>query len=301
MDEIDLELCVLLAEKSRTPYRELAEKVDLSVNAVHSRVQKMIDMGILQEFYAKISTRALKGSVFIWVEGKSNTEDIKKVLDALGDNENIFKVVSSSSQYLYVEGLLKDITEMNDFTNEVKEKAQINDPKVFIPDTEGGKLPEGFEFSKLDYQIIYSMHKDSRKPLSDVAEHVGVSSKTVRRRLNDMEEVGAIEFGIKMRPTKSSDFICFLSLDIRPKYDRKKVMYEIRDKYFPNINDIYLASNEPRRAVANAWAKTLDDIHELKDNLRKEGYFDSIRSQLFYDGRTYDTWRDDLLIEKAKV
>lgn len=299
MDDIDLKLSILLSENSRTPYRKLADEVNLSVNAVHSRVQNMVDLRIIEEFYAKISLKVFKGSALIWVEGKSEIENLNEILDKLGEDKNIFKVVSASGNYLYVEGLLRDISEINEYTNRVREKAKIRQPKVFIPVNEREEIPNDFKLSNIDYKIIYALHKDSRKALSEVASEIGVSAKTVRRRLQHMEDAGAIELGIKMKPTRSSDFISFFSMEVKPVYDRKKVLYSIRKNYFPNVNDIYMASNEPNRGLVNTWAKTLEEIHSLKEDLRDEGYFESIRSQIFYGGETFDTWRDDVLKERA--
>ena len=41
MDKTDIILTQLLLRNSRLPYRELAEKLDLSVNAVHKRIREL--------------------------------------------------------------------------------------------------------------------------------------------------------------------------------------------------------------------------------------------------------------------
>lgn len=299
MDEIDLELSLLLMKNSRTPYRELADEVDLSVNAVHSRVQNMVERDIIQEFYSKISLRAFKGVTVVSVEGQSETGNVEELIERVGKNEDTFKVISASGNYLYVHGLLRDVTEMNDYVDYVKKEAEMRDPDIFMPDMKDFEPLDDFDFSKLDYRIIVSMHKDSKKALSEVADELNVSAKTVRRRINRMEKAGAVDFGIKLRPTQSSDFISFFEFETKPDYDRKRVKSRIRKRYYPKIYAVFAGSNVPNRLVANVWTKSLDGIHELKEDLRKEGYFDSIVSRIYYNGKEFDTWRDDFLIEKA--
>jgi len=299
MDETDLRLCFLLSENSRTPYRKLADEVNLSVNAVHTRVQNMIDKNIIKKFYTKIGLRAFKGISVVSVEGKSEYDNIQELIDILGNNDNTFKIISASGNYLYVHGLIRDITKMNEYIESVKKEGQLKDPVIFMPDMKNFSYIEDFEFSKLDYEIIYSMRDDSRKSLSDVADEVGVSSKTVRRRLNRLKKNDAVKFGIELRPTQSSNFITFFELDLKPGYDRKKIMNDMLNEFYPYLNSVFLANNVPNKLAANVWGKTLDDIHSIEDELREEGYFESIYSRLYYDGKEFDTWRDEFL--KGKV
>ena len=300
MDEIDLKISILLTKNSRIPYRKMANEVELSVNAVHSRVQKMIDIGMIQEFYTKISLKAFKGVAVVSVEGESKYDNIKDLIDKLGENNRTFKVISASGNYVYVHGLLKDVTQMNEYIDSVQKEAELKNTEIFMPDMSDFEPLKEFEYSKLDYEIINSMHRNSRKPLSDVADEVGVSSKTVRRRINRMKEAEAIEFSIKSTPTKTNDFITFFEMEIKPGFDRKKVMNTINRKFSPNITSVFLASNAPMKLAANVWTKNLDEIHRLKEELRDEGYFDSIVSRIYYYGKEFDTWRDDILKEKIE-
>jgi DNA-binding Lrp family transcriptional regulator len=50
MDEVDIRLCGLLMVNSRTPYRELAEALGLSLQAVHRRIQVMQEVGVIVGF-----------------------------------------------------------------------------------------------------------------------------------------------------------------------------------------------------------------------------------------------------------
>ena len=58
VDKTDVILCQLLLADSRLSYRKLAEKLNLSVTAVHNRIQSLIEMGIIRKFNAKLSLRS---------------------------------------------------------------------------------------------------------------------------------------------------------------------------------------------------------------------------------------------------
>lgn len=64
MDKTDIVLSMLLLANSRISYRELAEKLDLSANAIHKRIQSLIDLGIIRRFTTKVSLVALQATIF---------------------------------------------------------------------------------------------------------------------------------------------------------------------------------------------------------------------------------------------
>jgi DNA-binding Lrp family transcriptional regulator len=64
---------MMLLSNSRTPYRALAEKLNLSVNAVHKRVQTLIDQGIIREFIARPGFAAT-GALIALVHGATGTQ-----------------------------------------------------------------------------------------------------------------------------------------------------------------------------------------------------------------------------------
>jgi DNA-binding Lrp family transcriptional regulator len=55
MDETDIAINLMLLTNSRTPYRVLAGRLKLSVNAIHKRIQAMIEAGIIRGFTAGLT------------------------------------------------------------------------------------------------------------------------------------------------------------------------------------------------------------------------------------------------------
>ena len=70
-------------------------------------------------------------------------------------------------------------------------------------------------FCELDYKIVRSMKDDSRKAISVVAEELGVSAKTVRRRLIRMIKNYLIEFSIDWYPDASNDIISIFHVQLK--------------------------------------------------------------------------------------
>lgn len=298
MDEIDFRLCLQLRENSRRVYRQMADDVDLSVNAVHMRIRNLVDKGIIDGFYADIGLNALKGSMNILIHGFSSFDDIDGTIEEFSKDDNTSKLITTSDDYLYIHGLLRDISEMSGYVEGVPEIAGMDEPKIFIPDVGRTHAPD-ITLTTTDYQIIHSMHEDSRKSLSDVGEELGVSTKTVRRRIDKLEEAEAVDYSIRWYPVHSDDFIGILHGDMKSK-NRGKKLSSIKKKHYPYIFEGEKASNHPDKILLKTWANNLSTIHKIKDDLKKTEDYETIKTRMFYDKEYFKTWRDDLLEERAQ-
>lgn len=299
MDEIDFRLCLLLRENSRIPYRELADKVELSVNAVHSRIGNLIDSGIIGGFHTNLGDGAIDKSFRIMIHGESRFDDLDGVIEEISQDENTFKIVSTSDDYLYIHGILPDISDMSDYVEYIPEVAGIDKPEVFLPSVHKTSSHNNLELKRTDYEIIYSLYEDSRKSLSQVADELNVSTKTVRRRIDMMEDNGAIDYNIRWYPIFSDDFIGLLHGKVLDgKRDQR--LFEIKNNHFPNVFEVEKASNHPDKVLIKIWASTLDKLQNIRSELRSKEYFGSVKTRLFYDVEYFITWKDELLKEKAK-
>ena len=62
-----MSLIMLLSANSRLSYAELAEKLNLSVNAVHKRIQLLIETGVIRMFTAKVGLQSLLQLWFLFL------------------------------------------------------------------------------------------------------------------------------------------------------------------------------------------------------------------------------------------
>lgn len=298
MDEINFKLCLLLLDDSRMVYRELADKVGLSVNAVHGRIKELMIKQIIQGFQAHIGENALQGSIKILVHGESTQRDLDKILEGLSQDKYSQQITSTGDDYHYIYGLLPDMTHMSKYIEKIPKLTGIEDPKIFLPDKQ--KVPQtNFDFKKTDYKIIHSLHEDARKSFSKVADELGVSTKTIRRRINEMEKHEAIDYTIDWYPVHSDDFIGILHAKVEPE-KRNKKLSNLKKYYYPNVFKTKKCSNDPEEIFIHIWGNSLKKIHKIRQDLKEEENLKSIKTRMFYDVDYFNTWRDKLLKENAE-
>jgi len=300
MDETDGKLCLLLSDDPRASYRELADRLGISVQAVHRRIQLLRGQGIITGFTANISMRYL-GAVRVDVVGQTQSDSIDEVVAALGKDDRVVTTLEASGHVLYVNGVLRDISELDDFVEFVRHAAEIPKPSVAI-ETGGPWVPrpangraEVRTLSDLDIRIIRALHTDARKSTTDVASELGVSAATVRRRLERMIKEEAIEFTADIDPTYAGDVSSIMGVTLEDGADRAKIAAHLLQKFRPRIVYFIQFGNLPDYLVCATWTKTVNDLHELVQRVQEQEGVRKVVANVPVAGYRFVSWRDKLL------
>ena len=291
MDRTDVSLCLFLLANSRTPYHELAAKLGLSINAVHKRIGAMVSQGIIKTFTAHPSLLSV-GAVSVWVYGRSEAAHPGDAHVRLKADNRTYWVANSGGGYLYVGGYLRSISELDGFVAFVRKEGELAAPTVGIIPT-AGSHPEPLR--PLDYQIIASMRRDSRKPATDVASEVNASAKTVHRRLDWMTEKGLVEFSLDWYPDASNDIVALCHIDIGRGFDRRQVLDALHRQFSDNMLVEVMFSNLPNMLVLFTWTNSMRQMEDLRKGVEGSEGVGSVMLNVLQIGYMLDTWRDEVV------
>jgi DNA-binding Lrp family transcriptional regulator len=298
MDRIDVSLCIFLMTNSRTPYHELAAKLGLSINAVHKRISAMTNSGIIRTFTAH-PTLASLGAVPVWIFGRSEAAHPSDAHLRLNADDRTYWVANSGGGYIYVGGYLRGISELDEYVAFVKGEGEMTDPTVGIIPSMTNRFPKEV-LRPLDYQILASLRKDSRKPVSEVATEVKASAKTVHRRLERMMEKSLIEFSIDWYPDASNDIIALSHIEIAQRTNRQEALEALRQRFPQNVLVDVLFSNLPGLIVLFMWTNSMKQMEDLRERLGKVEGVRSVMLNVLQIGYMFDTWRDELALKNAR-
>ncbi|MGD0478315.1 MAG: winged helix-turn-helix transcriptional regulator [Nitrososphaerales archaeon] len=297
MDRTDIALCLFLMSNSRTPYHELAGKLGLSINAVHKRIKVMIDAGIIRTFTARESLVSLK-AISVWVYGRSEAAHPGEIRTRLKNDESTYWVANSGGGYIYVGGYLRNLSELDSYVAFVKKEGEIGEPTVGIIPQLTSRFPAE-TLRPLDYQILASLHKDARKPVTDVASEIRASAKTVHRRLERMMEKGLVDLSIDWYPDASNDIVSICHVSLAQNADRAKVTSSLKER-FQNILIEVLFSNLPNMTTLFLWTNSMRQMDDLRESIGKEEGVESVVMNVLQIGYMFDTWRDRLSLKDGE-
>lgn len=296
MDRTDISLCQFLMANSRAPYHELAARLGLSINAVHKRIGVLVNQGVIRAFTAHPSLVSL-GAVTVWVFGRSEVARPSDVHLRLKADDRTYWVANSGGSFVYVGGYLRGIDELDGYVGFVRNEGGLADPTVGIMPTMGPPRKETLR--PLDYQILASLRKDSRKPATDVAAEVNASVKTVHRRLEWMTENGMVDFAIDWYPDASDDFVSLCHVDVDRGSDRKKVLDALKERYSENVLFEVLFSNLPNAVVLFLWTNSMRQMETVRESIGSFAGAKSAMMNVLQVGYMFDTWRDEIALKTA--
>jgi len=296
MDETDIRLSLLLMKNSRAPYRELASKLDISLQAVHRRIQLMREMGVVQEFVTLPTSRAL-GCVDVFVMGRSTSQAMEETARALDRSEFLDGLYVAGGNVVFVSALLRDISELEALTEHVRTAGQVPEPRVGImaPMHTASSAAGIAPLTELERRIIRSLHHDSRKSVTDIAEELGISARTVNRHIGRMAKDGLVAFTVLWFPCGCRDIFSMLSLELRPGLDKNEVLSALRRRYGPKIVFPAAFSNLPNFLLLLTWSTSPRDLEELQRSIEKEPSVESVMTDILYCGHACTCWRDRLI------
>ncbi len=297
MDPTDLALCKMFLENSRVSIREVGDKLDLSVAAVHGRLQALRDEGIIKAFTARINLVAL-GATLALVWGIAGRPSNDEILDRLKRDEHVYWLAFAGARFLYVGTYLRSAAELDAVVSYVTKEADIREPTVgLIP--MGAGLPDEPVLDRLDCRILRALHRDARKSVADVAEEIGISAKTVGRRLNRMVAENRAELSMEWYPDAANDVISMWHLEVDPSASREEATALLTNRYGRNLLFTMLMSNLPRSLILGTWTGSMKELRDLQGRLGREKTLARVVPNVLYTGYMLDTWRDSLLMKWA--
>ena len=293
MDEIDYFLLKKLLENSRVTYRELADMTDMSVSAIHKRIRRLVDDGFITTFIARPSFIALK-FLLVLIYGTSNAKSMDEVSKELGQHESIHYIGISGGKYLQVSAFLRDLSELQEFGSYVSKTAHISEPTIAIVNLPYLTLPE--PLTSIDFKILKTLNRDARKSLTDIADDVGISAKTVRKRLDRMIENKLATFTIELIIHKII-YVTVFHVYLNEGTDMNSTIQHINEKYSKNMVYCLNYSNIPNFITLHTWARNAQESQIIQEKLQNEGFKDII-PRIFLSAKWYECWVDQLLRTK---
>ena len=306
MDDTDRKLLILIGENPRFHFRELAQTLRISRQAVHHRLKVLMKAGIVRGHYAGVSV-AYSNAIPVAVCGRSRTASIDETLDELGGSELVRRVVVAGGNHLYVIGYLREISELDRFAEFVRRTAEMPDPLVGIYCLDDGLMPHYFvdgsardrddyrALTPLDLKIIAAIKDDARKPIAEVAQSIGVSNKTVRRHLTSMISEGSLELQTVVDLGSGGDLFFIMHVQLENGADKRAVGRRLLSRDYFRDQYIRTFSNIPGLLMWVFWSQDINHVRTALNETEEDADVRSVTLNFAYLERVYHTtWLDKM-------
>jgi DNA-binding Lrp family transcriptional regulator len=313
MDDTDRELLMLIVTNPRISFRDLAKRLGITKQAAYRRLHTLRESGVVEDMTADISIPYLD-AVPVAVFGRSKAPSVLKTFDRLGECEFTRRVIAGCGNYIYVNGILRDLSELDGFVDFVERVAELQDVTIgtyspdpglmphYVVDGITNRRPNYRKLSDLDLRIIISLKGDVRKPVKDIASELGVSVKTVKRHLDLMMSEGSLELHVRTDSPLAGDLMFVVHVTVRDGADKAAVGRRLLSKY--SFKDAFFVhySNVPTHLAWIFWTGRLSEMRKILTAVDEDEDIVALMPNLGYLMRIYSTWQDKLpqhLIQKS--
>ncbi|MHA2008874.1 MAG: Lrp/AsnC family transcriptional regulator [Promethearchaeota archaeon] len=126
LDEIDKNILKILQDNARTSYREIQDRLGISIGTIHNRISKLKEHGVIEGYTLKLNNVKLgyKLSFLIRIncDGK-HTEEILKEISSKPEVCSVFHTTGEQSAALICR--FKDSESVHEFIRELNEKEYV--------------------------------------------------------------------------------------------------------------------------------------------------------------------------------
>ncbi|UCC20881.1 MAG: winged helix-turn-helix transcriptional regulator [Promethearchaeota archaeon] len=295
MHEKDINILKLLLFDGRMSYESIAKKVKLTPYLVKKRINELVEMGVIMKFVTNLNFLLLKRSVcYTLVDVKPGT-DQHELIERIGQLDEVSGGAISLQNKMQIIHIYSDDYDFKKNLGKLMEFEEIENMENFIlliPPSLGFKSER---LNKTDWKIINSMKDNCRKTDVEIANELGISSKTVKRRLGYLRENNIILFMIDL-DTSAAEFLSYLLI---VKFQRiaseslSNVMKIVKNYFY-----VWKIANQ-EAFIFTVFIDKLRDIDEQVKEIEKNPYIKEVISfvptKMFY----FESWIDKLIKKNA--
>lgn len=201
MDILDMKILSRLLNNCRESDRQIGLELGISGGAVRARIRKMEKSGIIEGFFIKVEPPVLGYGILYFVVSGEDTKEILEQVSLVGEpfivvpcvggitvcgiviKENLEQKVGLASR------LMKDVRVLT----------------IFEADNNNARFNS--DLTKTDLEILEELVKEPRQKIEEIARRTSLSTKTVTRCIDKIQENDGIQFTLVYDPQKIEDFI----------------------------------------------------------------------------------------------
>ena len=264
MDNLDIKILSRLLNNCRESDRQIGKELGISGGAIRARIKKMQEMKIIEKFTIKVEPPVLGlGVLYIVVSGQ-NIKEILEQISLVGEPFFIVPCVGGITVCSIVikENLQQKIILANKLMKDVRVLS------IFEAENPGFSS----NLTKTDLEILELLIKEPRQKIENISKNTGLSTKTITRCIDKLQENDGIQFTVVYDPTKIEDFIPHAVLALI-KGDLRETLEKMNDEFYESFMQIpFIAKNQ---IVLFMYSHDIFEMDELTQRVRN---MDNVRS-----------------------
>ncbi len=188
-----------LLNNCRESDRQIGIELGISGGAVHARIQKMVKRGIIEGFFVKVEPPVLGYGVLYFVVSGENIKEILEQVSLVGEPYVVVPCVGGITVCSIV--VKENFEQKIELANKLMKDVRVL--SIF----EAGNSGFNSNLTKTDLEILEELMKDPRQRIEKIAKNTNMSTKTITRCIEKLQNNDGIQFTLIYDPKKIENYI----------------------------------------------------------------------------------------------
>lgn len=271
----------------------IASEVGVTAKTVRSRIAEMEQAGVIGGYKLVPNLRHLGrfGEAYFFEFPDGDAKDA--AIEEVSSMEGLLEVHDFLGQGLCVDFASRDARDRDAKLARLAELLGDDAPHKFY---KREMPPVRRELSALDWRIVHAMRWDARKSLDEVADEVGVTGRTVRRRFGRMAEEGSVFPVPAFDPSKAAGLFLFEMLF----YIEPPAVKQTASRLVAAYNGSHVYAYVPSSPELGSFdlllfARTTEEVEELRRQGAAIDGVERAESWFFRGFHDFSDWIDDVV------
>ena len=257
MDNLDMKILSRLLNNCRESDRQIGIELGISGGTVRTRIQKMQERKIIEEFFIKVEPPVLGYGILYFVVSGQDINEILEQASLVGEPYFMVPCVGG----ITVCGI--SVKENLDQKMELAKKLMKDVRVLSIFEAENPGFSSNL--TKTDLEILEELIKNPREKIEQIAKNTNMSTKTITRCIEKLHENDGIQFTLVYDPRQIENFIPHVIITWI-KGDLKETLENLNNTFSESYLQIpFIAKNQ---IVLFMYSDNIFKMDELTQKVR---------------------------------
>jgi len=188
-----------LLNNCRESDRQIGIELGISGGAIRARIQKMEKREIIKEFFIKVEPPVLGYGVLYFVVSGENINEILEQVSLVGQPYFVVPCIGGITVCSIV--VKENVKQKVELANKLMKDVRVL--SIFEAENPGFSS----NLTKTDLEILEKLIKDPRQKIENIAKSTNLSTKTITRCIEKLQENDGIQFTLVYDSRKIENFI----------------------------------------------------------------------------------------------
>jgi len=257
MDNLDMKILSRLLNNCRESDRQIGIELGISGGTVRTRIQKMQERKIIEEFFIKVEPPVLGYGILYFVVSGQDINEILEQASLVG--EPYFMVPCVGGITVCGISVKENLNQKLELAKKLMKDVRVL--SIFEAENPGFNS----NLTKTDLEILEELIKNPRQKIEQVAKNTKMSTKTITRCIEKLHKNDGIQFTLVYDPRKIENFIPHAILTWI-KGDLKETLENLNNTFSESYLQIpFIAKNQ---IVLFMYSDNIFKMDELTQKVR---------------------------------